>query len=345
MFRKRLTLLKNLIVKNTINYEGEINLNGLIIPCYVLESGTRVLSGRAMQNALKMVDEAEDGKQNSGARLSRYLNQKTLKSFIYKDKEQGHFEPIICYKGDSKINGFEATVLADICDGFLEARKQIHLSPRQSIIADQCEILIRGFARVGIIALIDEATGYQYDREKDELQKILSSYISSELLPWQKRFPDEFYKEIFRLNRWDFTVSGIQKRPGVIGTWTKQLVYNLLPKGVVVELEKKTPKSAAGNKLARLHQSLTLDIGEPHLEKQLVSIITLMNVSNTWKDFIKLFGKKYGQTMMDLPEIRAKEKEESEKERAKKEVGGIQTNLFDRQLKAILQVPKDKGGK
>lgn len=34
-----------------------------------------------------------------GARLSRYLNQKTLKSFIYRDKEEGHFEPIECYKG------------------------------------------------------------------------------------------------------------------------------------------------------------------------------------------------------------------------------------------------------
>lgn len=186
--------------KNIIKFEGTLDLNGLMIPCYVLQDGTRVLSGRAMQNALKMVDEVDDGKQTAGTRLTRYLTQKSLKEFIFKGKAEDHFDPIICYKGDTKINGYEATVLADICDGFLEARKKIHLSPRQSIIADQCEILIRGFARVGIIALVDEATGYQYDREKDELQKILSAYISKELLPWQKRFPDEFYKEIFRLN-------------------------------------------------------------------------------------------------------------------------------------------------
>ncbi|MDO4714018.1 MAG: P63C domain-containing protein [bacterium] len=97
--------------------------------------------------------------------------------------------------------------MADICDAFLEARKHIHLSPRQQIIADQCEILIRAFARVGIVALVDEATGYQYDREKDALQKILKEYISEELLPRQKRFPDVFYKELFRLNGWDFTVN------------------------------------------------------------------------------------------------------------------------------------------
>jgi len=56
------------------------------------------------------------------------------------------------------------------------------LSPRQKIIADQCEILVRSFAKVGIIALVDEATGYQYEREKAELQVILKTYISEEIL-------------------------------------------------------------------------------------------------------------------------------------------------------------------
>jgi hypothetical protein len=87
--------------------------------------------------------------------------------------------------------------------------------------------LVRAFAKVGIVALVDEATGYQYDREKDALQKILEQYISPELLPWEKRFPDEFYREIFKLKGWDFTVNGINKRPSIIGKWTmKRLVQN-----------------------------------------------------------------------------------------------------------------------
>lgn len=174
------------------------------------------------------------------------------------------------------------------------------LRDNQKVFAEQAEIIIRSVAKVGIIALIDEATGYQHNREKDELQKILSAYIAKELLPWQKRFPDEFYQEIFRLNGWDYTVNGIQKRPGVIGTWTIKLIYNLLPKGVREELEKKTPKSAAGNKTARLHQGLTIDVGEPHLEKQLISVITLMNISDSWKDFIKNFGKKFQKDLIEL---------------------------------------------
>ncbi|GJH39871.1 hypothetical protein RCZ04_04210 [Capnocytophaga sp. HP1101] len=243
---------------HNISHEGILNLGGISIPCYVLQDGTRVLSGRGLQEALKMVDESEDGKQTAGTRLSRYLNQKSLKPFIYKDKEPDHFNPIICYKGTQKINGYEATILADICEAFLEARKSIVLSPRQRIIADQCEILIRGFARVGITALVDEATGYQYERERDALQSILKAYINEELLKWQKLFPDVFYYEIFRLNNWDYTVKGIQKRPGVIGKWTNELIYKQLPKGVLEELKSKTPKSAEGNYTARFFQSLTL---------------------------------------------------------------------------------------
>ena len=83
--------------KKQISHEGELHLGGTIIPCYVLEDGTRVLSSSAMQKALKVQG---DSSNPSGTRLARYLNQKTLKSFIYKDKDPGHFKPIICYKGE-----------------------------------------------------------------------------------------------------------------------------------------------------------------------------------------------------------------------------------------------------
>jgi hypothetical protein len=286
--------------KKIIQYKGELNLNGLIIPCYVLNDGTRVLSGRGMQEALKMVD---DNKTTSGHRIVRYLNQKTLNPFIYKYLALDHFSPILCYEGGKKINGYKAEVLADICDVFLQARKEIDLSPRQLIIAEQCEILMRAFARVGITALVDEATGYQYERENDELQKILKAYISEELLPWQKRFPDIFYKELFRLNGWDYTVNGIKKRPGIIGKWTNAFIYEELPNGVLEELKKKTPKSELGNRTNRYHQLLTTDIGEPNLEKQINKVITLFQVSDNMKQFCDNFKKmkmrQIGQ--MELP--------------------------------------------
>lgn len=285
-----------------VQYKGELDLGGVKIPCYVLDNGMRVLSGRGLQEALKMVD-GDNAKKMDGTRLARYLSQKSLNPFIIRHERLAHVEPIICYDGISKINGYEATVLADICDVFLEARKHIPLGERQSIIAEQCEILMRGFARVGITALVDEATGYQYDRKKDELQKILKAYISEELLPWQKRFPDLFYKELFRLNGWDYTVNGIKKRPGVIGKWTNIIIYDELPRGVLDELKKRTPKSPSGNRTARYHQSLTTDVGEPNLDRQIGKVITLFQISDTmaqfWANFQKVKMRQSGQ--LEIP--------------------------------------------
>jgi hypothetical protein len=183
-------------IKRVVKYRGELDLVGFKLPCYVLEDGTRVLSSRGMQDALKMV--GENGEQKPGNRLDRYLSQKSLQPFILQGKKPDHYDPIICYDGNKKINGFEATILVDFGDGMLEARKNINLSPRQEIIANQCEILMRSFAKVGIISLIDEATGYQKAREQT-LQAILKLYISEEILQWQKTFHKEFYEQIFRL--------------------------------------------------------------------------------------------------------------------------------------------------
>lgn len=108
-------------MENKIYCKGELHLGDFTIPCYVLEDGRRVLSARGMQIALNMADEDN----RTSARLNRYLNQETLKPFIYKDKSVGHFEPLICHDGSAKINGYEATVLIDICDAFLEALRQL----------------------------------------------------------------------------------------------------------------------------------------------------------------------------------------------------------------------------
>jgi hypothetical protein len=275
-----------------------LKLGDVEIPAYVLEDGTRVLSGRAMQKAI-----GYEG--SSGDWLKNFIGSKNITTNISPEILAGILEPIKFKRLDSggsqpATYGYEATKLIDLCDALITLNKAGVLRDNQKIFAEQAEMIIRSVAKVGIIALIDEATGYQYEREKDELQKILSAYIAKELLPWQKRFPDEFYTEIFRLNGWDYTVTGIKNRPGIIGTWTKKLIYNLLPKGVLEALEKKVPVSPAGNKTRRLHEGLTLDIGEPHLEKQLISVITLMNISDTWKEFLNHFGKKFQKDLIEI---------------------------------------------
>lgn len=316
-------------MENKVKYRGELNLSGFTIPCYVLEDGTRILSARGMQLSLNMTNEGD----RTSAKLTRYLSQESLKPFIYSNKEIGHYDPIICYDGNAKINGYEATILVDICDAFLEARKRIKLSPRQAIIAEQCEILVRAFAKVGIIALVDEATGYQNEREHFELQKILSAYISDEILKWQLTFTDDFYRQVYRLWGLPFIPKYIKNKPSFIGKLTTKYIYDQLPDGVVDKIKEQTGKTDKGNWKYKWHQSLTPEVGREHLKKQIIEVTTLMSISKTKAEFNDLFERKYHSKPIQL-ELEFNEDIKDEKTKPKDD--------FDKGIDKILEYKIDE---
>lgn len=274
---------------NQIKCKGELNLAGTIIPCCVLEDGTRVLSGRKMQEALKIADGGSES--TSGLKLAEFTSTKSLKPFIINQLGSGGISPIIWYEDGKRKSGYRADLLADICDIMLEARKTIRLTSRQQIVADQCEILMRSFARVGITALVDEATGYQAERDNTELQRILAAYISDEVAKWQLTFSSEFYREMYRL--YNIPESTGHSKPLRVGKITNELVYKQLPNGVLEALKEKTGKTENGNWQHKLHQSLTPDIGRQHLKNQIIEVTTLMSVSDTKEQFKQLFSRMY----------------------------------------------------
>lgn len=296
--------------KHKATHQGDLDLNGFILSCAVLddENKTRVFSERTIATAfgIKGGGAYWEKKKKGSAVLPEYISASYLKPFISKELEQ-KFDSAFLYssKANSDSNGIEVTVLPDICDVYIQAKNSGNTNPNILKAADIAYTLIKGFAKVGIIALVDEATGYQFDREKDELRKILKKYISAELLPWEKRFPDEFYREIFRLNNWYFTVPEINKasRPGIIGTWTKKYIYSVLPKGVLEALLNKSERNEKGKLKSKLHQRLTREEGIEHLNKQIVSVVTLMNVSDNWKQFDKIWNKKFGQQQLFYDEM------------------------------------------
>lgn len=155
---------------------------------------------------------------------------------------------------------------------------------RQYTVAEQAHRIYNAFAKIGLVALIDEATGYQQQRSKDELRKLLEAYVAPEFLPWTKRFPDEFYREMFRLRGWSYNPLSV-KRPILIGKLTEAIIYKRLPVGVLAELKNKNPKDEHGRRKHKHHQFLTDYIGNPHLERQIASTMTLMRISLTWRQF------------------------------------------------------------
>jgi hypothetical protein len=257
--------------------------------CYVLEGGIRVLSGRGVQKALGL------GKAH-GAKLKQFLGSKQIKPFISSELAMAISKPIRFIRpgrGGVVALGYEATILQKICDLVLTARKAGALQTiEQKAVAEKCEMLVRVFAKVGIIALIDEITGYKYAQDRDAIYQILKAYVREELLPWTKTFPDEFYRQMFRLHNWSYNPQKT-KRPSVVGIWTNRLIYDKLPDGVLEELQQKNPKVYRTTRRYKHFQFLTEDIGDPHLRGHLQQVLILMRISPNWRVFLRHFNRAF----------------------------------------------------
>jgi len=115
-----------------------------------------------------------------------------------------------------KAWGYRADLLPKVCAVYLRARDKGQLLDSQKSIVVACDVLVRGLAQVGIIALVDEATGYQRDRAADALAKILEAFIAKELQPWVKTFPPDYYEQLFRLRGLEYPQYTV-KRPQYFG--------------------------------------------------------------------------------------------------------------------------------
>ena len=143
---------------------------------------------------------------------------------------------------------------------------------------------MRGFARVGIIALVDEATGYQSERAKNALATILEAFIAKELQPWIQTFPTDYYRELFRLRGLSFPTASV-KRPQYFGVLTNDIVYKRLAPGVLEELRRVTPRNDDGRPKAKYFQSLTSNTGYPKLREHLGKVVMLMQLSKDYNEF------------------------------------------------------------
>jgi hypothetical protein len=283
-------------------HRGILKIGEIEIDCYVLQNGERILSGRALTKAL--------GLSGRGSGMNRFLESKSLTSFFGDSLRNAINDPIqFLSVKNSKLNsfGYKAIFLPEICNAILDANDAKPLPPQQKKLAFQAKILSRAFSTVGIIALVDEATGYQEIRDRLALQEILEKYISLELRKWVKTFPDDFYKELFRLRGWNYTTA-TTKRSGFVGKLTDDLIYRRLAPGVRDELRRLTPKNNKGKLKDKLHQRLDENFGITSLENHFISVITLMKASSSWIQFDRMINRvlpRFGDTIplpYDMPD-------------------------------------------
>lgn len=284
-------------------HKGILKIGETEIQCFVLDDGRRVISGRGLTTAI--------GMKGRGQGVGRISTLKAVKLSQNNNLPLAIEKPILFLGGSPKVgqpsDGFEATVLQELCEALLEARDAgVLLSDHDLRYAKEAEILIRSFARLGIVALVDEATGFQSERPKDALQQYLQMLLRKELAVWAKKFPDEFYENIYKIRGWVWPGIG-KNRYSVVAHYTRDLVYERMAPGLLKTLEEKTPKDEHGNRPARMHQWLTGDIGDPMLASHLQSILTLQRlaIANGWgwarfMNMVDQVMKKKGDTL-DLP--------------------------------------------
>jgi P63C domain len=281
-------------------HTGSLTMGDASISCAVLENGRRVLTQRGMFVALGRNKNPSAGHTTTIDGRPGFLSAANLSEFITEDLRRS-WDPIPFrlpkgpggFKGNIAF-GYDASLLPQICNLFVDAKIAGKTTSQQEHVVTACRRLLKGLAGVAIIALVDEATGYQYDRAKDELSKILAAYISPKLLPWTQRFPHEFFQQVYRLHGWEYK-PGTVKHPQYLGKFINKYVYDALPPGVLEEMKRKLPKNENGNRPAKLWQTLTIDTGVPHLDRQLIADETLMQVSKDKREFDHhwqgIFGK------------------------------------------------------
>lgn len=254
------------------------------IECYVLIDGTRVVTQATFLSALGRHRRAK-GYRERNVELPPILQGKAIAPYIPStifDKAK----PItFALPQGGRASGYNAELLPEVCEVYLRAREAGALTAAQERTAMQAEIIMRGLATVGIIALVDEVTGYEGIRARDALATILEEFIAKEIQAYVQTFPPDFYGEMFRLRGLPFPVETVHK-PKYFGHLTNQVVYERLAPGVLAELKKANPTDANGQRKRKHFQHLTTNMGYPKLREHLGSVVTLMKISNDWDDFM-----------------------------------------------------------
>lgn len=216
----------------------------------------------------------------SGAQIGRFVLSKSINPYVSKDLIEVLNNPIKFWTPNGIGHGYPATILVELCQAVLASRDAEALRTSQRHIAHQCDLLIRGLATVGIIALVDEATGYQHVREQRALATILEKFIAQELQPWTKIFPFEFYAQICRLKGWPSILA--VRRPSVIGRYTNDFVYDRLAPGLLAELQQRNPSLPDGGRKHKHHQWFNPEHGHPRLREHLAGVMALVRAASSW---------------------------------------------------------------
>jgi hypothetical protein len=262
-------------------FHGDLTIGDVVFPCYVLNNGKRVITQREVVGL--MTGTAKGG-------IDRYLQSSSLRGYI----DSNHIKEQTVQFRISGVNksatGYEGTLLIEICEAYLKARDNGALSDQHANLIKRAEIIIRACAKIGIIALIDEATGYQKVRAENALKLKLQAFISEDLQEWVRMFPEDFFIQLARLENVHYSP---KSRPIRWGKYVLAFVYAAVDKDVAKALKERIPNPQHGQ---NLHQLLK----EYGKEKVIAQIYQVLGIMKTCKDMDE-FKQKFDYIFKEAP--------------------------------------------
>jgi len=262
---------------------GELILGDDAASCFVLDDGRRVISRTGATDVLTA--------KKGGGNLESYIQVESLAAYLPPDLDNQWIDFDIPEVTNKRARGITAETFLDLCTAYVRARDDgAPLTPRQVEIAAKASMVLAACAKVGLIALIDEATGYQYDRAQDALQMKLRLYLEEEMRQWEKTFPDELWEQFARLTG---KTDSITKRPKYWGKLVMELVYGYLDADVADWLKRNAPEPRHGR---NYHQWLTSQYGLKKLMEHLWKLIGMAQACSSMHELRERMAETYGRT-------------------------------------------------
>ncbi|GAA2821613.1 P63C domain-containing protein [Aminobacter aminovorans] len=283
------------------SHQGVLPIGDVDIEVYRLFDGRRLIAKSAMAKALTL-------KSEGGNAFLRTVTRKGVRSAI-DEKLWDKIENPISFRyldtdPDSVVgtaDGYEATTLIEVCDALIQARNDKRLAPSQAFLAVQAEIIVRSAAKLGIVALVDAATGYIEDVHRTEYLRLWQEFVSEEFRQWEKEFPDQFADMIYKLYKLKRRAQRSFKHPQFFGWFTRKYIYHPLANsnGAILEMldEANPVVYGGGGRRYKLHQFLADQVGLPALRQHLWQVIGIGNASRDKTDFDRSFYRAFPQAI------------------------------------------------
>ena len=268
-------------------YWGVLPIGDAELPVYVLDNETRVISRTGATGILT--------DKKGGGNIESYLSVEALKRYIPSDLPGLTIEFDLKEVVNKRVQGYSADTFLEICRAYVRALSEGALeTERQEQIAIKASVFLASCSKVGLIALIDEATGYQYDRAADALRVKLKAYLAEEMRDWEKTFPDDLWQEFGRLTNWKGSVT---QRPKYWGHLVTELVYTYLDPDVCKWLKDNKPQPQHGR---NWHQWLNDQYGLRKLTQHIYTLIGVAKTCHNMRELRDKMAEMYGKSPVQL---------------------------------------------